>query len=159
LPSGKRHYRLTLADALSAHERALQTGGLSGIPNIGMVESAIARPYNGHYQPIARKAAALLQSISTNHGFADGNKRTAIIHDVWLADEGVTIRYEITAEKRLVSEYKTISHDEVLKIAKKIGDHDAAFLKLQKEITAALVASPKTRHLAFPPWGHYDLDH
>lgn len=44
-----------------------------------MVESAIARPYNGHYQPIARKAAALLQSISTNHGFADGNKRTAII--------------------------------------------------------------------------------
>jgi death on curing protein len=79
LPSGKRHYRLTLADALSAHERALQTGGLSGIPNIGMVESAIARPYNGHYQPIARKAAALLQSISTNHGFADGNKRTAII--------------------------------------------------------------------------------
>jgi death-on-curing protein len=44
-----------------------------------MVESAIARPYNGYYQPIARKAAALLQSIATNHGFADGNKRTAII--------------------------------------------------------------------------------
>jgi death on curing protein len=79
LPSGKRHYRLTLADALSAHERALQTGGLSGIPNIGLVESAIVRPYNGHYRPIACKAAALLQSISTNHGFADGNKRTAII--------------------------------------------------------------------------------
>jgi death on curing protein len=44
-----------------------------------MVESAIARPYNGHYHPIAGKAAALLQSIATNHGFADGNKRTAII--------------------------------------------------------------------------------
>ena len=54
-------------------------GGRPGIPNIGMVESAIARPYSGYYRSIARKAAALVQSIATNHGFADGNKRTAVI--------------------------------------------------------------------------------
>ena len=75
-----RHYRITLSDALSAHEKALSVGGgRPGIPNIGMVESAIARPYSGYYRSIARKAAALVQSIATNHGFADGNKRTAVI--------------------------------------------------------------------------------
>lgn len=80
MPSGRRHYRLTLADALSAHERALSKGGgLPGIPNIGMVESAISRPYDGHYPRIARKTAALIQSMAGNHGFADGNKRTTII--------------------------------------------------------------------------------
>lgn len=76
----RRHYRITLSDALSAHERALSVGGgRRGIPNIGMVESAIARPYSGYYRPIERKAAALVQSVATNHGFADGNKRTAVI--------------------------------------------------------------------------------
>lgn len=44
-----------------------------------MVESAIARPYSGYYRPIARKAAALMESVATNHGFADGNKRTSVI--------------------------------------------------------------------------------
>lgn len=44
-----------------------------------MVESAISRPYTGYYHSIAKKAAALVQSVATNHGFADGNKRTAVI--------------------------------------------------------------------------------
>ena len=79
MPSGKRHYRLTLADALSAHDRALKLGGRPGIPNIGLVEAAIGRPYVGYYRSIERKAAALVQSVATNHGFADGNKRTATI--------------------------------------------------------------------------------
>lgn len=79
MPSGKRHYRLTLADALSAHARALQTGGRAGIPNIQLIASAIERPYSGYYREIARKASALVESMSGNHGFADGNKRTTII--------------------------------------------------------------------------------
>jgi death-on-curing protein len=78
--SRRRHYHITLADALSAHDRALRIGGgREGIPNLALVESAIARPYSGYYRPIARKAAALVQSVATNHGFADGNKRTATI--------------------------------------------------------------------------------
>ena len=44
-----------------------------------MVESAINRPYTGYYRPMAKKAAALIQSMATNHGFADGNKRTTVI--------------------------------------------------------------------------------
>ncbi len=70
---------MTIADALSAHDRALQTGGLPGIPDIGLVESAIHRPYHGYYRTIAQKASALVQSMAGNHGFADGNKRSTII--------------------------------------------------------------------------------
>ena len=43
------------------------------------MQSAIARPYNGHYRTIAQKCAALVESVSRNHGFADGNKRTTIV--------------------------------------------------------------------------------
>ncbi len=87
MPSGKRHYRLTLADALSAHDRALKLGGRHGIPNIDLVEAAIGRPYVGYYRSIQRKAAALVQSVATNHGFADGNKRTATILMVTLLNK------------------------------------------------------------------------
>ena len=93
MPSGRRHYQISLADALSAHERALQYGGLGGIPNIELVESAIARPYSGYYRPIAKKVAALVQSVATNHGFADGNKRTTVIlSDLLLSKSGYEIR-------------------------------------------------------------------
>jgi death-on-curing protein len=44
-----------------------------------MVESAIGRPYSGYHRSISRKAAALAESIIQNHGFVDGNKRTAVI--------------------------------------------------------------------------------
>ena len=43
------------------------------------MQSAIARPYSGHYRTIEQKSAALIDSVSRNHGFADGNKRTTII--------------------------------------------------------------------------------
>ena len=79
MPSGRRHYRISLADALSAHDRALLTGGRPGIHDFDALLSAIGRPYTGYYRSIASKAAALLQSIATNHAFNDGNKRTSII--------------------------------------------------------------------------------
>jgi len=71
------HYRLTLADALTAHDEALAFGGRAGISSLHLIESALARPYSGYHRPIARKAAAVLHSMVGNHGFVDGNKRTA----------------------------------------------------------------------------------
>lgn len=89
MPSGRRHYRVTLADALSAHDRALATGGRPGIHDYDALLSAIGRPYTGYYRSIARKAAALMQSIATNHAFSDGNKRTSILlTDLLLARSG-----------------------------------------------------------------------
>lgn len=62
-----------------AHNFALAYGGLHGVRDLGAIESAIARPYCGYYRSIAKKAAALVQSLASNHGFIDGNKRTALL--------------------------------------------------------------------------------
>lgn len=58
---------MKVADALSAHARAY-----------GRLEAALNRPYSGHHWGIYRKAAALLQGVSNNNPFVDGNKRSAI---------------------------------------------------------------------------------
>lgn len=64
---------------MEAHAVALERGGLPGIRDRGSIEAAIARPYLGYDKPIYMKAAALVQSLAGNHGFVDGNKRTALI--------------------------------------------------------------------------------
>ncbi|WP_299943237.1 type II toxin-antitoxin system death-on-curing family toxin [uncultured Ruegeria sp.] len=71
-----------MADAIAAHDEALTFGGRDGVASLDLVESALGRPYSGYHRSISRKAAALLQSMIGNHGFVDGNKRTA-----WLVVE------------------------------------------------------------------------
>jgi len=60
-------------------------GGLTGIRDEGMLESALARPVNAwHYESfgILRLAAAYAFGIARNHPFVDGNKRTAFVVSV-----------------------------------------------------------------------------
>jgi death-on-curing protein len=69
---------------LALHDEQLAAhGGLSGIRDRGAVESALARPRNlAAYEAcddIARLAAAYAYGVARNHGFADGNKRTALV--------------------------------------------------------------------------------
>lgn len=73
------HYRLTLADVIVAHNEALTYGGRDGVVNLDSLKSAIGRPYSGYHSFIERKAAALLEALVQNHGFVDGNKRTALL--------------------------------------------------------------------------------
>lgn len=71
------------------------SGGVKGLHNEGLVRSALARPLQSvggvdAYETVYEKAAAMLDSIANNHGFRDGNKRTAMaaasyfldIHDI-----------------------------------------------------------------------------
>ena len=62
-----------------SHDVALETGGVQGILNEEALYSAIERPHSGYYESIYEKAAALVESLICNHGFVDGNKRTAVI--------------------------------------------------------------------------------
>ncbi|RLA00538.1 MAG: type II toxin-antitoxin system death-on-curing family toxin [Gammaproteobacteria bacterium] len=69
---------------LAVHDEQLAVhGGLSGIRDRGILESALARPRNlAAYEAcddLARLAAAYLYGIVKNHGFVDGNKRTALV--------------------------------------------------------------------------------
>jgi|SRR5690606_18391850 death-on-curing protein len=83
------HYRLTLADALTAHDEALRYGGRGGISSLHLIESALARPYSGYHRAMHRKAAAVLHSVVGNHGFVDGNKRTAwLLVEILIARSG-----------------------------------------------------------------------
>lgn len=53
--------------------------GLEGISNWDNLLSAIGRPYHGYHPKIWDKGAALLHGVVKAHGFADGNKRTALL--------------------------------------------------------------------------------
>ena len=69
---------------LAVHDEQLaEHGGLPGIRDPGAVQSALARPRNlANYEgcdDIAQLAAAYAYGIARNHGFADGNKRTALV--------------------------------------------------------------------------------
>jgi death-on-curing protein len=69
---------------LLAHAEALaEHGGLEGIRDEGLLESALARPRNLHaYEGVAdipRLAAAYAVGVVRNHPFSDGNKRSAFI--------------------------------------------------------------------------------
>ena len=48
-----------------------------GIRDEGALASAIMRPQMGYYDTLIEEAAALLESLTMNHPFVDGNKRTA----------------------------------------------------------------------------------
>ncbi|MDE2227921.1 MAG: type II toxin-antitoxin system death-on-curing family toxin [Alphaproteobacteria bacterium] len=89
---------MKLADAVAAHDRALAFGGLPGVRDRGSIEAAIARPYSGYYRSIARKAAALTHSLALNHGFIDGNKRTALyVVNLFLRKSGYRLRHKSQA--------------------------------------------------------------
>jgi len=69
----------SLDDVLAAHARLLALfGGAPGIRDRAALEAALARPQSGYYRDVIEQAAALLESLSQNHPFIDGNKRTAI---------------------------------------------------------------------------------
>jgi death-on-curing protein len=73
---------------IHVHEESLaEHGGPSGIRDLGMLESALARPKNlfayAETEPsLQRMAAAYAFGITANHPFVDGNKRTALIASV-----------------------------------------------------------------------------
>lgn len=87
---------LTCDDVVMIHHRILQqSGGLGGLRDFGILESAIAQPQmtfdgNDLYPTVIDKAAILGFSIIMNHPFVDGNKRTGhaametflVIHDL-----------------------------------------------------------------------------
>ena len=63
-------------------EQLVEHGGLQGVRDITLLQSALARPQNlvGYGKPdIAELAASYGYGISRNHLFLDGNKRTAFV--------------------------------------------------------------------------------
>lgn len=92
------HYRVTFEDLIESHEEILGNVGKSLVSNEETLRSAIETPYVGYYHGIHDRASALLRGIACNHGFVDGNKRTAyVITRVFLAKSGY--RLEATPDE------------------------------------------------------------
>lgn len=84
---------VTLVEALAIHADQIERyGGLAGVRDQGLLEGALFRPQNGYYPNLIEEAAALWESLSQNHPFVDGNKRTAFaITYTFLAINGARI--------------------------------------------------------------------
>ncbi len=100
-----------MSDVREAHAKALTFGGLAGERELSLIQSAIARPYSGHHRTVERKAAALVQSLAQNHGFIDGNKRTAlIVANLFIDRSGFKL---VAREGDLNMEFETVILDVV----------------------------------------------
>ena len=74
---------LTIEQVVFLHDEIVKkTGGSLGIRDWNLLHSAIFRPQSSFagkdlYPNIFKEAGALWQSLTKNHGFIDGNKRTS----------------------------------------------------------------------------------
>ena len=90
----------TLVEVLAIHQDQIERyGGAEGVRDAGLLEAALFRPQTGYYADLIEEAAALWESMESNHPFVDGNKRTAFavtytflaINGVWITADAESI--------------------------------------------------------------------
>ena len=83
----------TIEDVIATHDLLIEEiGGGQGLRDEGALASAVMRPQIGYYDGIVEEAAALMESLSQNHPFIDGNKRVAfVVTDAFLRMNGFYI--------------------------------------------------------------------
>jgi death on curing protein len=98
---------LTVEEVVRLQEMVIaQSGGLPGVKNLGLVESAVALPkqtFGGTelYPSAGEKAAALGFSLARNHGFNDGNKRIAhAAMEAFLVLNGYELNCDVDEQER-----------------------------------------------------------
>lgn len=113
---------LTPQQILAIHDRMIKRfGGSFGVRDVGLMESACARPqasFDGEdlYKTIFEKSAALIHSLLKNHPFVDGNKRTS------LSSAGIFLR---------LNGYKIInSHKDEVKFTMSIENESLDFKQI-----------------------------
>jgi len=102
---------IELNRVLAIHdEQIAEHGGPSGVGDIGLLESALARPQHlAHYgkPDIADLAACYAAGIAKNHAFNDGNKRTAaVVMELFLAKNGYSLN---ASDQGIVSAIRSIA--------------------------------------------------
>ena len=89
-------------------EQLAEHGGGEGVRDMGLLQSALARPQNAfHYNQVnslAKLAACYGFGIAKNHAFIDGNKRTAyVVMRAFLVMNGFDLK--ATKEEKYVAIY------------------------------------------------------
>lgn len=100
---------LSLGEIVDLHQALLgQTGGATGIRDLGMLESALAQPratFDGTdlHPTLVAKAAAVGFFLALNHPFIDGNKRVAhAAMEVFLFLNGLELIATTDEQERLM---------------------------------------------------------
>jgi death-on-curing protein len=110
---------LTLEETVDLHRQLIERfGGAVGVRDLGLLESALARPRSGYYSSISEQAAAMLQSLAGNHAFADGNKRVAFAATaVFLRMNGYKLAVDADEAERFLIDDVINGHAEVAGIS------------------------------------------
>ena len=74
------YYYFTLEYAIKTHDFIIEeSGGATGVKDIGLLESVLDHIQNDWYYPdFETKLTHLVYSVNKNHAFSDGNKRSSI---------------------------------------------------------------------------------
>lgn len=106
--------RLTVSQVKQIHQFLIaETGGLDGVRDEGLLESAVNSPFQTFdneqlYKSIEAKAARLGYALVSNHAFIDGNKRTGMLSMLlFLEINGVSSNY---------------SDDEIIRVGTALAD-------------------------------------
>jgi death-on-curing protein len=96
----------TVAEAIEMHRQLIhEFGGIQGLRDRGLLEAAIFRPQSGYYDDLVHEAAALMESLASNHPFIDGNKRASFaITDTFLRLDGYYIEVEAPSAHKFITE-------------------------------------------------------
>ena len=107
---------LSKEQILVLHEQLIEaTGGSSGLKDEGLLESALASPFQSFdgkdlFPSVYQKAARLGFGLASNHAFIDGNKRIgAHAMLVFLLINGVEIEY---SQEELINLFLGIANGE-----------------------------------------------
>ena len=100
------------------HDRLIaEHGGPDGLRDRNALESALARPQNlaAYENPDAASlAAAYAFGVARNHGFLDGNKRTAwVLARLFFADNGFVLSFDAIDAVRTMEALAAGTLDEV----------------------------------------------
>jgi len=148
LPKSKRVFRLAPAYVEMLHDVVVcqlwptdKSIAPNEYRNKGLIDSATARPFQAgygeeFYKTIAEKAAALFHSLSADHCFFNGNKRTAVLAlDHFLLANGY---------------YLALPNEEMRKLAKDTASyresripHDEMFRQIVKILKSSMVSLQK----------------
>jgi death-on-curing protein len=95
----------TVAETIETHRLLIEEfGGLHGIRDMGLLESAVLRAQNGYYGNLIEEASALMESLANNHAFLDGNKRVSfVMTDAMLRANGYFLDVESVEAHKLIT--------------------------------------------------------
>ena len=96
----------TVAETIETHRLLIEEfGGLGGIRDMGLLESAVLRAQTGYYSGLIEEASALMESLANNHPFIDGNKRVSfVMTDAMLRANGYYLDVDPIEAHKLITE-------------------------------------------------------